>query len=113
MDAAYANDQFLNKLAPNPVFTFEKAIEARFDQVSALPFWRQNKYKDDIQTAFSKSGKYFIGLDDSNYDHQSDTLTEHFFRKTKANTNDNLTIKLTKFCLFNPETHSIKNSSFL
>jgi len=85
MDAAYTNDQFLNKLAPNPVFTFEKAIEARSDQVSALPFWRLNKYKDDIQTAFSKSGKYFIGLDDSNYDHQSDTLTEHFFRKTKAN----------------------------
>ena len=85
MDAAYTDDVFLNKLAPNPVFTFEKAIEARIEQKNAIPFWRRNKYKDDIQSAFSKSGKYFLGLDELYNGHHSDSLTEYFSRKTKIN----------------------------
>ena len=85
MSAAYTDDAFLNKLAPNPVFTFEKAVEARLAQKSALPFWRLNQYKDDIQSAFSKSGKYFLGLDELYNGHHSDSLTEYFSRKTKIN----------------------------
>ena len=85
MSAAYTDDAFLNKLAPNPVFTFEKAVEARLAQKSSLPFWRLNQYKDDIQSAFSKSGKYFLGLDELYNGHHSDSLTEYFSRKTKIN----------------------------
>ena len=85
MAAAYTDDAFLNKLAPNPVFTFEKAVEARLAQKSSLPFWRLNQYKDDIQSAFSKSGKYFLGLDELYNGHHSDSLTEYFSRKTKIN----------------------------
>ncbi len=62
MDAAYTNDALLNKLAPNPVFTFEKAIEAQLGQKNALPFWKQHKYREKIQTAFSISTKEFLGI---------------------------------------------------
>jgi len=86
MDAAYTDDDFLNKLAPNPVFTFEKALEARISQQNSLPFWRINRYKDNIQSAFSKSGKYFLGIDELYNSHHADSLTEYFSRKTK---NDN------------------------
>ena len=37
MDAAYTDNQFLNKLGPNPVFTFEKAIEAHFSKTNSPP----------------------------------------------------------------------------
>ena len=84
MDAAYTDDVFLNKLAPNPVFTFEKAIEARIEQKNAIPFWRRNKYKDDIQSAFSKTAEYFLGSDEKNLD-STITTNSYFFQKSKSN----------------------------
>ena len=84
MDAAYTDDIFLNKLAPNPVFTFEKAVEARLAQKSSLPFWRRNKYKDDIQSAFSKTAEYFLGSDEKNLD-STITTNSYFIQKSKSN----------------------------
>ena len=84
MDAAYTDDVFLNKLAPNPVFTFEKAIEARIEQKNAIPFWRRNKYKDDIQSAFSKTAEYFLGSDEKNLD-STITTNSYFIQKSKSN----------------------------
>lgn len=84
MDAAYTDDVFLNKLAPNPVFTFEKAIEARIEQKNTIPFWRRNKYKDDIQSAFSKTAEYFLGSDEKNLD-STITTNSYFFQKSKSN----------------------------
>ena len=86
MDAAYTDDVFLNKLAPNPVFTFEKAIEARIEQKNAIPFWRRNKYKDDIQSAFSKTAEYFLGSDEKNFD-STITTNSYFTQKSKSNKN--------------------------
>ena len=48
MDAAYTSNAFLNKLAPNPIFTFEKAIEARIEQKNAKPFWRIHNFNNSI-----------------------------------------------------------------
>ena len=84
MDAAYTDEIFLNKLAPNPVFTFEKAVEARLAQKSSLPFWRRNKYKDDIQSAFSKTAEYFLGSDEKNLD-STITTNSYFIQKSKSN----------------------------
>ena len=84
MYAAYTDDIFLNKLAPNPVFTFEKAVEARLAQKSSLPFWRRNKYKDDIQSAFSKTAEYFLGSDEKNLD-STITTNSYFIQKSKSN----------------------------
>ena len=84
MAAAYTDDAFLNKLAPNPVFTFEKAVEARLAQKSSLPFWRRNKYKDDIQSAFSKTAEYFLGSDEKNLD-STITTNSYFIQKSKSN----------------------------
>ena len=86
MDAAYTDDVFLNKLAPNPVFTFEKAIESRIEQQNAIPFWRRNKYKDDIQSAFSKTAEYFLGSDEKNFD-STITTNSYFTQKSKSNKN--------------------------
>ena len=84
MDAAYTDDAFLNKLAPNPVFTFEKAIESRIAQKNAIPFWRRNKYKNEIVTAFSKTAEHFLELDERTDDFHNSSL-DYFNRKTKVN----------------------------
>lgn len=82
MDAAYTNDAFLNKLGPNPVFTFEKAVEARISQKNALPFWRQHLYRENIQTAFSKSAQSFLGINNS----KNIASWKEFQRTTKGDT---------------------------
>ena len=65
MDAAYTNDPFLNKLAPNPVFTFEKAIEAYFSKKNKRPFWQINKFKNDLDYASQLTEEHFIGINKS------------------------------------------------
>jgi len=81
MDAAYTNDAFLNKLAPNPVFTFEKAIEARMKQKNAIPFWRQHKFREKINSAYLKSSKEFMGFETE----EIDIYSKDFKRETKEN----------------------------
>ena len=79
MDAAYTSNAFLNKLAPNPIFTFEKAIEARIEQKNAKPFWRIHNSNDDIKNALSITSKVFLGLGN---DKDINSL-DQFFRETQ------------------------------
>ena len=66
------------------MFTFEKAIESRIAQKNAIPFWRRNKYKNEIVTAFSKTAEHFLELDERTDDFHNSSL-DYFNRKTKVN----------------------------
>ncbi len=58
MDAAYSSHAILNKLAPNPVITLEKAIGKRVSGKDLIPFWQRSEFQNDIVAAISMTDEY-------------------------------------------------------
>lgn len=74
-DAHYTNDFFLNKLAPNPVFTLEKGYEARREGKKFSRFWKYGMFSENIPEAFDLTRKYFIsGMDQDLTLNESDPI---------------------------------------
>ena len=59
-DAAYSTHFLLNKLGPNPLFSFEKAIETKLKSGKEIPFWTRHEFADNIKSAISLAGESFV-----------------------------------------------------
>ena len=84
MDAAYTDDAFLNKLAPNPVFTFEKAMEFRKKQKKSLLFNQQNLDETTLQNSIKNVNHNFVRS--SNSPHRTGKFAS-LWKKSSGNIN--------------------------
>ncbi len=85
MDAAYTNNEFLNKLAPNPVFTFEKAVEFRKKQMNSLFFYQKNTNETALQNSIQNVNHNFVRSVNSP---QQTGPFASLWKKSKGNLND-------------------------